>query len=88
MYGFIDKQLRIDLVFENKGYLHLDTILGDLPVFIDDDFLILDPGTPDMGKSFLGARIPTLMASSKLLVEEALISVTRATDIFELLSIG
>jgi len=50
----------LDSIFENKGDLHLDAILGDLPVFIDNYFLILDPGTSDMGKSFLGARNPYL----------------------------
>src|SRR4030066_421441 len=37
---------------------------------------------------FWARAIPARMASSKLLGEEALISVTRATDIGELLSLG
>ena len=49
-----------DLVFEDKGYLHLNAILGDMTVVIDDDFLILDPGTSDMVKRFLGAFNPNL----------------------------
>jgi hypothetical protein len=50
--------MRFGSVFENKGDLHLYAILGDLPGSIDDDFLILDPGTPDMRKRFLGACNP------------------------------
>src|SRR4030042_5742741 len=49
-------RLLFDSVFENKGYFHLDAILGDMSFIIDEDFLILDPCSSDIGKSFLGAR--------------------------------
>jgi hypothetical protein len=49
-----------DSVFEYKGDLHLDAVLGDMSVFIDDHFLVLDPGAFDMSKRFLGACNPDL----------------------------
>jgi hypothetical protein len=46
----------LDSIFENKGYLHLDAILCDFSILIDDDFLVLDPCTADVLEGFVGAH--------------------------------
>jgi hypothetical protein len=51
----LEKDVQQVSVFENEGYLHLEAIFADLPVGIDDDFLVLDPGTSEVLKCFLGA---------------------------------
>jgi hypothetical protein len=45
-----------DSIFENKRHLQLDPILGDLSIIIDQDFLILDPRSFDILKSFMSAN--------------------------------
>ena len=76
-------------VFENKGYFHLDAILGDMSFIIDNNLMRFSiHAALTLVRVFWAHATPALMASSKLLVEEALISVTRATVIGKLLSIG
>ena len=65
---------------EDEGDLHIDPVFGDLAV-ADHDLLVLDPSPLDMAQGLVGAGDAWATASSKLTVEDEVISVTRATDI-------
>jgi hypothetical protein len=49
---------KLESVFENKGDLHLNPVLGDSTAIVNQDFLIFDPGAGDMFESFVGAGNP------------------------------
>jgi hypothetical protein len=75
-------QRRSGSVREDECDLHVDPVFGDLAV-TDHDLLILDPGAFDMAQVLSARAIPWATASSKLTVDDAVISVTRATDMGE-----
>ena len=68
------------LALENEGHLHVDLVLGDLPI-LEFDPLSLIQAAVTPRRVFVARSRPWRMASSKLEVEVEEISVTRATAI-------
>lgn len=72
--------VRASLFGQDKSYFQIDPVFRNFTVF-DNDLLPLDPRTSTFFSVLTARTMPDSMASSKLLVELEIISVTRATDI-------
>jgi len=66
---------------ENESDVLLYAEFADLPLVVDKDLLNLDPGSFDFLEGLGGPGNTGLNGISKLLGDEALISVTRASDV-------
>ena len=69
---------RLSSVVQDERHAQVHAVLGDLAV-VDDHLLAFDPGPLDVLQVLVARSTPFSTASSKLRVDEAMISVTRAT---------
>jgi hypothetical protein len=66
-------------VLEDEGDLHVDAVVGHLAI-ADVDLHLVDPGALDLVEGLVGTFDTPLDGIPKLVFDEALISVTFATD--------